>query len=934
MSTYSASTILEVQKSQISIDNSQSWRMKSAMVLYELEKTLGDFVCSETSSVTDLPIKAVQDIRTREIQRNGSFDDSTTSKIVAATYLDEVFGFAQGISKGRSEEKYLLSLRKLFDALDVFSIRNAISHPNRSFHPSYWYRVAAIATDPAIDKLQFRRVTRAFMDAEEGRLASPPETWMNAPIWSLSNNLPEQFDHDITGLIGRHREVDDLSRLIRNERLNLIAIVAPGGTGKTALLLHALQDIVLSPQSTEWVDRILYFSSKTEFLTSEGIINQNPITSSIDGIQSSISKILGEESGLDFLSFEDACENFSSKRILLCLDNLETILRDEPEQFDLFYRDLPREWRVLVTSRVTVNSATVMPLNTLSIGGAKSLAWNYLTKRGGEKVSENELEVLVKTCDMNPLGIRLTIDGFIEGKKSLSEMQALAKQQVIEFSYRNLIDALPPIVHELLECLFVESEPVSRTTACNLLKKDLDEISEAFGRVRGTSLVTRTPGLAEERYTLSSSIRDFLIVRPINLNARNAVQEELRKTKLLVSEIAKTQQNLNPLEREYIPESTPDAIKVVAADVLKTWMRRTSSTQQLYDALARVRQAISLQNHSLLHRVLGLILLSLNDRTTAKQELKIAFEMSPSDISAGSVLSSELRKDQDLQEAHLVAKKLVENGWSNPQLSSPYHAGLLMQNYYLPLIWLGETEQVIEDTNDWQSRGEIRGVLGTIRAMAFRQSVESERNSERAQNAFFQATEVLDKVFTLDGYARFQIAEGMKLIEQLAYVSRGSEELYEDSKIKFTYFIDRHLFTLAQQHNTYTLDNPEVIRWIQDMSLLSIEKGNPLSYDRWQRLIRIPNTKNSLIVAESSEEGWIQVAVERIPRFRGTDNYKPFLFAQDDFKQQYFVHRDTLEFEAQIWNDLQIGDRLEILPEDYPAEDGKYPRARASKLLD
>lgn len=932
MSTYSA--IQEVQKSQTGIDNPQSWRIKSAMVLYELERTLGDFVCSEAISVTDLPSKALQDIRDREIQKTGSFDDSTPAKIVAATYLDEVFGLAQSVAKGRPDEKHLIALRKLFDALDVFSIRNAISHPNRPFHPSYWYRIAAIATDPSIDKLQFRKITRAFMDAEEGRLVSPPETWMNAPIWSLPSNLPEQFDHDITGLIARQREVDELSKFIRNERLNLIAIVAPGGIGKTALLLHALQEIILSPQSTEWVDRILYFSSKTEFLTSEGIVNQDPVTSSIDGIRSSISKILEEQGGLDSLSFEDACRKFASERILLCLDNLEAILRDEPEQFGLFYRELPREWRVVVTSRVTVNSATVMPLNVLSISGAKALAWNYLSKRGGEKVSEDEVETLVKTCDMNPLGIRLTIDGFIAGKKSLSEMQVLAKQQVIDFSYRNLIDALPPIVHELLECLFVESEPVSRTTACNLLKKDLDEISEAFSRVRGTSLVTRMQGQAEERYTLSSSIRDFLIVRPINLDARHAVQEELRRTKQLVSEIAKLQQNLSPLEREYIPESAPDAIKVVAADSLKIWTRQASTPKQLFDALERVRQAISFQNHSLLHRVLGLILLKLNDRTTGKQELKLAFEMSPADISAGLVLSSELRRDQDLQEAHSIAKKLVASGWSDPSLSSPYLVGLLMQSYYLPLIWLGETEQVIEETNDWKTKGVIRGTLGTIRAMAFRQSVESERDSSYIQNTFCRAIEVLDEVFDLEGYARFQIAEGMKLIEQLAYSARrNSQELNDESKIKFTYFVDKHLFTLAQQHNTYTLDNPEVIRWIQEMSTLTIENGNPLFSDRWQRLIRIPDSKNNLKIDEDIEEGWMQVVTERIPKFPDTGEHRPYLFAQDDSSKQYFVSRNTLEFESQIWIDLQVGDCLEILLEAYPPEEGKYQRATASRLL-
>jgi len=665
---------------------------------------------------------------------------------------------AQGMAKGRSEEKNLSALRKLFDALDVFNIRNAISHPNRPFHPSYWYRIAAIATDPSVDKLQFRKVTRAFMDAEEGKLASPPETWMNAPIWSLPSNLPEQFDHDITGLIARQREIDELNKLIRNERLNLIAIVAPGGTGKTALLLHALQEIVLSPQSTEWVDRILYFSSKTEVLTSEGIINQNSITATIDGIRSSISETLEEQEGLDNLSFEDVCREFSSQRILLCLDNLETILRDEPEQFDFFYRELPREWRVVVTSRVSVNSATVMPLNALSMSGAKALAWNYLSKRGGERVGEAELEILAKTCDMNPLAIRLTVDGFIAGKRSLSEMQTLAKQQVIEFSYRNLIDALSSTVHELLECLFVASEPVSRTVACTLLKKDLDEISEAFNRVRGTSLITRTSGQAEERYTLSSSIRDFLVVRPINLNARNAVQEELRKTKQLVSEIAK--QNFNPLEREYIPESTPDSIKVVAADALKIWKRSNSTTEQLFNALERVRQSTRLQNHSLLHRVLGLIFLRLNDRTSGKQELRTAFSGDPVDVAAGLVLSLELRKDQDLHEGFLIAKQLIDSGWSDPDRSNPYNAGFLIQNYYLPLIWQGETERVIDDTHDWRTKGAVRGTLGTMRAKAFRQSLDAERNSDVIQNTLCQAIEVLDEVFDLMGMLAYKLPKG------------------------------------------------------------------------------------------------------------------------------------------------------------------------------
>jgi hypothetical protein len=59
---------------------------------------------------------------------------------------------------------------------------------------------------------------------------------------------------------------------------------------------------------------------------------------------------------------------------------------------------------------------------------------------------------------------------------------------------------------------------------------------------------------------------------------------------------------------------------------------------------------------------------------------------------------------------------------------------------------------------------------------------------------------------------------------------------------------------------------------------------------------------------------------------------RPFLFAQDRSGKQYFIPRTTLEFEANIWDSLDTGDCLEILLEPYPQEDGKYPRAIASRF--
>lgn len=935
---HDASTSVPTAKERLNeIDKLQRlWRRKSEMVLYELEITLGDFVCNEVRNVADLPDKAVQNIQARETGEGRAFNASTTAGIIAATYLDEVFTLAQSVAKGRPEEKYLASLRKLFDTLNVISIRNAISHPNRPFHPSYWYRIAAIATDPLIDQLQFRNVTNAFWDAEAGKLTSPPEAWINAPIWSLPNNLPQQFDHDITGLIGRKRELEQLMKNMTNQRLNLIAIVAPGGSGKTALLLQALQEIIVSPQATEWVDRVLYFTSKTEVLTLDGIINQTPVGVNIESLKSAIALTLAEQEGLESLSFDDACKKFGCQRILLCLDNLETILRDDPEIFENFYHDLPREWRVVVTSRIRVNSGHSMPLDSLSLDGAKRLAREYLSKRGGERISEEEFDSLIKFCDMNPLAIRLSIDGFILGKKSLQEMQSIAKQQVIDFSYRNLIEALSPIARHLLECLFVSSEPISRIKACSLLQKDLDEIAEGFSQIKDTSLVTRTPGLSEESYTLSSSVRDLLIVQPVDKDARHAIEEEIRKRRQLVSEINRFQQvqDTNPLSIEYIPNSAPDEVKLIASEALKLWKRaRYSTSEELIEHLKKIQQAINLYKHSLLHRVLGLILLRLGDRTRGKKELQYAWEMSPCDIAAGSVLSLELRKDQDLDIALTIAEKLIKDGWGNPERSSTYHASLVIQNYIIPLIWLGKTDKVIEDSNKWRDTGTLLGTWGTLRAMALRRSIENERDIEKSQEVLCQAIDVLDEVFSLEGYVGSSVVEGVNLVEQLVYLKKGNQELSEKAKYKFTNFLDKHLVMMCQEHRDYSLENSDVREWVQEMSSLQFKHGkNPLASDRWLSLLKI-SVKNDVHITKNLEGNWIKVTVYQIPEIYRNGEIRPFLYAQDTNDRKYFIHRNQLDFGYFIWDQLQNGDCLEILPEKY-SENGKYPKALRARFLE
>lgn len=52
---------------------------------------------------------------------------------------------------------------------------------------------------------------------------------------------------------------------------NLIAIIAPGGIGKTALVLQYLKDLSLNPNWSDKLSSIIFCTLKNEKLTADGI---------------------------------------------------------------------------------------------------------------------------------------------------------------------------------------------------------------------------------------------------------------------------------------------------------------------------------------------------------------------------------------------------------------------------------------------------------------------------------------------------------------------------------------------------------------------------------------------------------------------------------------------------------------------------------------
>jgi len=207
--------------------------------------------------------------------------------------------------------------------------------------------------DPAARIVSARHVGAALEDiAHDSSRRIHTSARFNTPTsqlrWNVRNNLPQQ----ITPLIGRDRELSDVSALLRGQRL--VTIVAPGGMGKTHLALEVGRRLLDS------------FSDGVYF------VDLAPI-SSADAIVPSIAEALGfhfQQDGRE--PHQQMLDFLRSKALLLILDNFEHVADASPLVNELL-QTAPNV-RTLVTSRQRLNltGETAFTLDYLDVPADQS----------------------------------------------------------------------------------------------------------------------------------------------------------------------------------------------------------------------------------------------------------------------------------------------------------------------------------------------------------------------------------------------------------------------------------------------------------------------------------------------------------------------------------------------------------------------------------
>ena len=231
------------------------------------------------------------------------------------------------------------------------------------------------------------------------------------PDTAPQHNLPVP-DFDETGFFGRKDELRRIKKALKGA-YPVVSVLGDGGIGKTSIALKAAYEL-LDDETTPF-EAFVWVTAKATILTTNEIQRINGAIESSLGLFAQAATELGA-AGTDS-PMDEVLAYLENFRILLILDNLETVLDDRLRTFLL---DLPIGSKVLVTSRVGLGIENPVKLEPLAAEDSRRLIWALARVRNVKHLKElgdDALQALAIQMDGHPAYIKWFVAGVQAGRR-------------------------------------------------------------------------------------------------------------------------------------------------------------------------------------------------------------------------------------------------------------------------------------------------------------------------------------------------------------------------------------------------------------------------------------------------------------------------------------------------------------------------------------
>lgn len=269
------------------------------------------------------------------------------------------------------------------------------------------------------------------------------------PLDQSLHNLPIP-DFDETGFFGRGRELQRIKKAILGP-WPVVSILGDGGIGKTAIALKAAYDLLDDPSAD--FEAVVWVTAKATTLTAREVQNISGAIEDSLGMFAAAARALGQGLGSERDPVEEVLEYLAGFRILLILDNLETVTDQRLRDFLL---DMPNGSKVLITSRIGLGMENPVKLEPLSTAESTSLLRALASIRNIDvlkSLDESTMSKLVSKLRGHPLYIKWLVAGVQAGRRP-SEL-VNDNSLLLDYCMSNVYDKLSLKAREVLQSMQV-----------------------------------------------------------------------------------------------------------------------------------------------------------------------------------------------------------------------------------------------------------------------------------------------------------------------------------------------------------------------------------------------------------------------------------------------------------------------------------------------